>query len=131
MNTTPDASKQLLWHAVERLMLARYGKVNFTRLASESGIGLGTAARLKDEESTIGLDKVAAIARTFGLQLHELLDPNFDPKKKTTPLSPEAMDLALNFDRIRDIPARHRAYAIASQMLEFACTPSQQVPPVP
>lgn len=124
-------SKALLWSAVEKWSVAKWGKVNLSRLATESGIGLGTSARLKDPEVTIGLDKIQAIASVFGVPIWQFLDPSSDPLHPHQPLSPEATSLAHTLDRITDPIARRKAYAVAVQVIDFAQTPPGYVPSVP
>jgi hypothetical protein len=51
-------SKPVLWTAVSNLMLKRYGTVNLTRLARECKFTVSTAARIKAQETSIGLDVV-------------------------------------------------------------------------
>lgn len=124
-------SKALLWTAVEKWCVAKWGRVNLSRLATESGIGLGTAARLKDHDVTIGLDKVQAIASCFGVSLWQFLDPATDPTQPLTTLSPEATELARAFDKIADPAAKRKTYAVAAQVIEFAQTPTGFAPSVP
>lgn len=113
-------SKALLWSAVEKWSIFKYGKINLSRLAVDSGIGLGTAARLKDLDVTVGIDKVQAIASSFGVSLWAFLDPSTDPNNPAPIYSPEAADLARSLDRLSDPIARRMAYATASQIIEFA-----------
>lgn len=124
-------SKALLWAAVERWSVAKYGKINLSRLATDSGIGLGTAARLKDMDVTIGIDKVQAIAESFGLPIWQFLDPSVTPYSPATTFSPQAAEIARAFDRLTDPAAQRMAYATATQIIEFARKPVDHVPSVP
>lgn len=121
MNTvaTPDAKSQL-WIAVEKLMLQHYGKINISRLSRDAEIGLGTVARLQNADLGIGLDKVEKIAKAFGLEVHELLNPNFAPADKGQPLSDKAVFLGRQLDKITNPVASTQAYATCLQVLEFA-----------
>lgn len=118
-NPTPDAKSQL-WTAVEKLMLQHYGKINISRLSRDAEIGLGTVARLQNADLGIGLDKVEKIAKAFGLEIHELLNPNFAPSDKGEPLSDKAIFLARQLDKIKDPGASTQAYATCLQVLELA-----------
>lgn len=119
-NKLTTDSKALLWSAVEKWSVFKYGKINLSRLAVDSGIGLGTAARLKDLDVTVGIDKVQAIASSFGVSLWAFLDPSTDPNNPSPTYSPEATDLARSLDRLSDPIARRMAYATALQIIEFA-----------
>lgn len=112
-------------------MLARYGKINVLRLATETGIGLGTAARLKDAESSIGIDKVEQLANAMGLPLWQLLDPSVDPSHPPAPMSPQALELARKLDAISEPEARARTYAAISYVLDIAHKPADPEPPPP
>ena len=117
--TTPDAKSQL-WIAVEKLMLQHYGKINISRLSRDADIGLGTVARLQNADLGIGLDKVEKIASAFGLEIHELLNPNFAPADKGAALSDKAVFLGRQLDKIKDMTASTQAYATCLQVLELA-----------
>lgn len=65
--------KQILWENVSTLMVARYGKENLGRMATDAGLGPATMTRLKQAETSTGIDIVAAIARVFHLQPWQLL----------------------------------------------------------
>lgn len=72
------ASQELqavLWANVRRLMVGRYGTENLTRLATEAGIGPGTATRIKQATTSVGLDVIAKVATVFGVAPWQLLAP--------------------------------------------------------
>ena len=71
--------KVILWANVSALMRHHWGKENLTRLAKESGIGPGTASRIKEQATSVGLDVLQAVAGCFGLQAWHLLTPHLDP----------------------------------------------------
>ena len=72
-------SKSALWHSVHALMVKHYKKENLTRLAKECKIGPGTAARIKEQSTSVGIDILEAIAEHFHLAAWQLLVPGFDP----------------------------------------------------
>lgn len=72
-------SKRVLWENVSRLMVARYGKENLTRLAADAKVGPGTSTRIKEQETSVGTDKLDLIAKAFGIQTWQLLVPGLDP----------------------------------------------------
>jgi hypothetical protein len=88
-------SKKLLWRAVSALMLKHYGDENLTRLARECKFGPGTASRLKEGATSVGVDIVDKIAKNFHLQAWELLVPSFDPDNRPAlqPLSEQERKL--------------------------------------
>lgn len=71
--------KAVLWQNVKALMVARYGKENLTRLATECRIGPGTATRIKEQRTSVGLDVLEQIAGTFHVEPWQLLVPGMDP----------------------------------------------------
>lgn len=82
-------SKTVLWASVSALMRKHYGEENLTRLSRDCKFGPGTATRLKQQETSVGVDIVDKIARFFHVQAWELLVPSFDPSNRPTlqPLS--------------------------------------------
>lgn len=112
-------SKALLLNAVERWTTAHWGRPNFARLAAEAGIGLGTAARLKDPEVTIGLDKVHAIAQCFGVEIWEFLNPSVNPLGCRSQLSPEAHALGLSIDEMPQ-EERQKVLIVLNQVIDLA-----------
>lgn len=119
-----------LWASVTKLMVARWGRSNLSRLAKEAGIGWGTTVRLQhdDGESTVGLDKVERLANVFGVDAWKLFDPAYDPDNEQPSLSMPAKELALTLDRITDPTEKATAYAMCMQMLSFVNRPQQQTP---
>lgn len=75
----PLDTKPILWENLKRLMAHHWGKENLSRLCSEAGVGLATADRIKKQATSVGLDKLEAIAGAFDLQAWHLLTPNLDP----------------------------------------------------
>jgi transcriptional regulator with XRE-family HTH domain len=125
-------SKRTLWLSLERLMEARYGGSNINKLSRESGVGLGTVARLKSNKSSVALDKVDKLAAVFGVEPWQLLMPNFGPDAQEESFSPLATDIARAIDRIEDPEAQQRAYALALQVVGLATAPVSSSPaPVP
>lgn len=82
-------SKDVLWKSVSALMQKHYGKENLTRLAKDCKIGPGSASRIKERKTSVGLDIIDSIAKHFHIQPWELLVPAFDPGNRPTlqPLS--------------------------------------------
>lgn len=72
--SSPD-SRQVLWSNVAALMTHRWGEENLNRLAREAGIGLGTAARLKAQATSVGLELVDRLALCFHVEPWQLLVP--------------------------------------------------------
>lgn len=71
--------KAILWANVQALMHHHYKKENLTRLAADTGIGPGTASRIKAQNTSVGLDVLEKIAGKFNIQPWQLLVDNFDP----------------------------------------------------
>ena len=77
-------SRKVLWANVLALMEARWERENLTRLAREADIGPGSATRLKQQQTSVGLELVDKIAALFGLETWQLLVPGFDPNNPPT-----------------------------------------------
>jgi transcriptional regulator with XRE-family HTH domain len=73
-------TKKALWENVKALMEKKYGKENIKRLAREAKIGTGTASRIKEQRTSVGLDVVEKIARLFKVPPASLLMPLHDKR---------------------------------------------------
>lgn len=94
-----------------------------SRLAREAKVGVATVARIKNTETSVGLDVLEKVAAVFGVQAWQLIAPASGERLRPTCLSPLALDLARTLDQITD-PDKHRqAYAVASQVLSFGAAP--------
>lgn len=106
-------------------MTSRWGAVNINRLSRESGVGLGTVARLKTDDNSIGLDKLDRFAQLFGVDPWKLLHPSFEAvMDRHQALSPMALDVARSLDEITDPAAQSRAHALVVQVLQLANVPA-------
>ncbi|MGL5005267.1 MAG: hypothetical protein ACRDAM_20175 [Casimicrobium sp.] len=72
--------KLVRWANVSALMRQRYGKENMLRLSKEAGVAIASIQRMRDENTSIGIDIVAKVANVFDLLPWQLLFPNLDPK---------------------------------------------------
>lgn len=72
--------KLVLWQNLSALMEHHWGKENLTRLAREAKTGPGTATRIKEMQTSVGLDVVDRMAEVFDLELWQMLTPGLDPK---------------------------------------------------
>ena len=72
-------TKKVLWINVLAIMDYHYGKENLSRFARETGCGPGTATRIKNMSTSVGIDVLEKIADRFKLQPWQLLTPNLDP----------------------------------------------------
>lgn len=75
MENKKTSLKATLWRNVQALMLSRYGRENLTRLSGETRIGPGSASRIKDQRTSIGLDVLEKIALKCGIEPWQLLFP--------------------------------------------------------
>jgi transcriptional regulator with XRE-family HTH domain len=104
----PRDCKQILWKNVRALMMKTWGEENLRQLARDAGIGTGTAKRIKDQETSVGVDVLERIARLFKVEPWQLIAEDVE----TGPdLSPKALDVAMWFDAL---PPEHqpRAFTI-------------------
>lgn len=88
-------SRKVIWASVTALMEHHWGGENLTRLAREAKIGPGSATRLKQQQTSVGVELVEKIAATFGLETWQLLVPGFDPKSPPTLLPMSEAERAL------------------------------------
>lgn len=94
--------KDVLWDNVSKLMKHHFGKENLNRLSEECGIGLATAQRLKQRQTSVGIDIIEKIAERFALQPWQILVPGFDATNTPTllPVSPQERQL---YERLRAV----------------------------
>jgi hypothetical protein len=100
-------------------MRRHYGEENLLRLSKEARIGLGSAARLKGQETSVGIDLLDKVAARFKLQPWQLLVADFDadnPPELAT-ISPIALDVARMLDAIPDPARRRQTYALIVQLI--------------
>jgi hypothetical protein len=74
----PVELKKVLWANVLELMKDKWGGENLTKLAREGKLGPGTAQRIKESETSVGIDIVAKVASVFKVAPHQLLVPTQD-----------------------------------------------------
>lgn len=74
----PPTVQQVLWQNVSAVMRHHYGKENLNQLIRDCGIGPGTATRIKEQKTSVGIDVLAKIAAAFDLQPWHLLLPGLD-----------------------------------------------------
>lgn len=77
-------SRRVLWASVSALMRHHWEAESLNRLSREAGIGLASCARLKAQETSIGLELVDKIAAVFGVETWQLFVPGFDPASPPT-----------------------------------------------
>lgn len=77
-------SRQVIWASVSALMQHHWKGENLSRLAREADIGPGSATRLKQQSTSVGIELVDKIAALFGVQTWQLFVPGFDPKNPPT-----------------------------------------------
>lgn len=92
-------SKAALWASVQALMLQHYGKENLQRFSRDTKIGIATVGRIRDQQTSVGLDVLDKIAAKFNTSAWQLLVPGFDPGNKPAlrPVSDKEREL---YDRI-------------------------------
>ena len=69
-----------LWENLRAVMLKEWGEENLNRLARSCKIGAGTAARIKEQKTSVGLETLEKIADHFHLAPWQLLVPGLDPE---------------------------------------------------
>ena len=119
--------KTVLWANVKARMLSLYGKENLTRLVSESGIGPGTATRIKEQSTSVGIDVLEKIAKPLKVQPWELLNPALSST------APEVVDA--RFEALRRIYSavrpEDRNGAISAAMIAMSSFMPESSQPTP
>jgi hypothetical protein len=72
--------KKLLWENVRALMLDKYGRENLTLLAKEAGIGVASIQRIKEMQTSVGIDILEKVAKAFRMEPHQIICPVVDAK---------------------------------------------------
>jgi len=78
--------KTYLWHNICLLMKCESPTVDAVQLKTK--VGRGTVQRIKEGQTSIGTDKLLAIAEAFDLELWKLLQPDLTPQTQSTALAP-------------------------------------------
>ena len=73
--------KTVLWANVRALMLLKYGKENINRLAADAKIGIGSVQRIKEAQTSVGIEIVESVAHSFKVEPWQLLAPGMDDEK--------------------------------------------------
>lgn len=93
-------SKKVLWENVLSLMVDRYKKENLTKLAKDSGIGPGTMTRIKEQETSVGVDTLEKLAVVAKVEPWQLLHPSMGKSNDSASNQPLALvnqaQLAIN-----------------------------------
>lgn len=71
--------KRVIWENLTALMESHWGAVNLNQLAREAGIGPASVTRIKNQETSIGIDVLEKLASIFDLQPWQLLVPGLNP----------------------------------------------------
>lgn len=96
--------KTVLKENVERVAKKRYGRVNVSKLAADTGIAIGGAQRVLSGEVSVGVELIQQIAAKCGLQPWQLLVPDMNPdappKIEVTPQSPRVAAIVRALNRL-------------------------------
>lgn len=134
MNQSKFDSRLVLWNNLSALMQKHFGGENLNLLARTACVSPGTTARIKAQQTSVGLETLDRFAAAFGVSPNELIDPAFTvggqesamSEHEATPgaapnkaLSPIALDLAQALDAIGDQSQQERVYAFLMHAIEF------------
>ena len=87
---SPLDTRRVLWANVLALMNHHWQGENLSRLAREAKVGPGTCTRIKEQQTSVGVEIVDRIAALFGLDTWQLLVPGLDPRSPPVLLLSEA-----------------------------------------
>ena len=77
-------SRRVLWTNLTALMDHHWEGENLTRLAREAKIGPGSATRMKQQTTSVGIELLDKVGRVFGVEAWQLLVPGLNPKSPPT-----------------------------------------------
>lgn len=120
--------KKVLWSNVQKRMVSLWEKENLTRLCNESSVGPGTATRIKEQSTSVGIDVLEKIAEPLGVAPWQLINPNMEDAK---PMPNDIKALQKIYNRV---PIDKRSEAVSAamfKMLEFVPDDSSQPTPAP
>ena len=84
--------KTYLWRNICLLMKSDSPTVDAVQLKTK--VGRGTVQRIKEGQTSIGTDKLLAIAEAFDIELSDLLHPDLKPQTPSTTPTPPTPSLA-------------------------------------
>lgn len=73
--------KAVLWANVRALMVKRYGEENINRLARDAKLGPATVQRIKDSQTSVGIEVLEKIAKVFDVEAWQLIAPGLSDEK--------------------------------------------------
>jgi transcriptional regulator with XRE-family HTH domain len=98
-------TKAVLWANVTALMDRDYGGENLSRLARDTKIGPGTATRMKEQQTSVGIDTLEKLAEFFGIEPWQLLAPGLGADlyelDESRRLAPVYLDPVATLERLR------------------------------
>lgn len=120
-----DNYKKILWENLRLLMRRNYGKENLAKCAKEAKIGHGTVARIKEQQTSTGLDVIEQLAELFKVKPYEMLMPNLGQEGYV--ISDFSTDPIV--DVLNSLPPKKANYYRALIQLEVSETrqPSQEI----
>jgi hypothetical protein len=100
-------TRQVLWTNVRTLMHHHWQREDLGRLAKLAKIGPATCTRIKQQETSVGVEIVDKIAEVFGLNTWQLLVPSLDPANPPMLVlnSTERLVYRKIMDAVRDLQA--------------------------
>lgn len=123
----PDP-KEILWPNIVALMgkqpASIDGVLRRIKGRGDASIGRGTLQRLRDGETSIGVDKLREIADAFNVSVWQLLVPGLTPQRLPrlqNELSTEAVHIAREFDRIQTEEGRAKARSLCLLAISQEC----------
>jgi len=82
-------------------MKQHYGRENLTQCAKDAGVGPGTMTRIKEQETSIGMDTIEKLAALFKVQPYELLIPNLNSQEVMVVKSMRRMNVSQRSDLVK------------------------------
>lgn len=91
--------KTVIWENISSLMVSNWGKENLTRLSREAKIGPATCSRIKEQNTSVGIEVIEAVAKVFGVQPWQMLVKGLDPTHLPQLISTEAEKTAYSIGK--------------------------------
>lgn len=124
---TPKDPKSYLWQNIASLM--RIPAPSVDAVQSKTKVGRGTIQRIKEGETSVGVDTLQSIAKAFSIEVWQLMVPGIDPDSLPT-LSADATTAKWPFTQ-ELLRAGIAADAVARRQAENAARVCFDMDPLP
>lgn len=97
-----------------------YGKENLTRLIDEAEVGPGTITRIKNQETSVGIDVLEKVAGALKVEPWQLLHPNLDDLLEQKEVQTTPTNLQIDTKTVAHMSNRRSADSVESALRVLA-----------